>query len=102
MLLPLTTTSLPSTAGPPQGLKSSFLLQRILPSLTLRQYSERSPTLSCGKYAEPASTLSPTTVTGASTCHFSSPLRQSCFGSACGSWSSVGGTANLLVILSFS
>src|SRR5688500_4578842 len=95
MVLPLTTTVLPSTDGPPHGLSLSGVRQTTLPVLASRQYRARSPTFSLSRNAEATRTLSPARATGASTCHLSCPCCQTRAGSARGSWSSLGGTANV-------
>src|SRR5262249_5532717 len=93
MLLPPTTTSLSATVGPPHGLSCTAVRQRVSPVLASRQNSARSPIFSSSRKAEATSTLSPTTATGASTCHFSCPFCQTLAGAGLGSWSSLGGTA---------
>src|SRR5438105_15893791 len=100
MVLPETTTVSPSTDGPPHGLSLSGARQRMSPVLASRQKSARSPTCSLSRYAEQASTRSPTTLIGASTCHLVLPCCQSCLTSALRACSSVGGDANGSVFLS--
>src|SRR3954466_11431287 len=93
MVLPLTTTVLPETDGPPQGLTFSGVCHLTSPVLASRQYSERSPTFSLSRKAEATKTRSPATATGASTCHLPLPCCQTVTGAGFGSWSSFGGTA---------
>src|SRR5216684_5372730 len=102
MLLPETTTVRPYTDGPPQGFSFNGARQKMLTVFASRQKRPRSPTCSLSRYAEAASTLSPTTAIGASTCHLSLPCCQSRLGSALGNWSSDGGIANGSVFLSIS
>src|SRR5438132_12292583 len=93
MLLPPTTTNSPATDGPPHGLSGIGAFHTSEPSLADRQYTARSPTCSLSRKAVPTSTLSPTTATGASTCHFSLPACHASTGAGLGSISSVGLTA---------
>src|SRR5947208_2674526 len=93
MVLPLTTTSLPWTDGPPHGLRPSGARHFTLPVAPSRRYRARSPTFSLSRKAVATRTASPLTATGASTCHFLAPCCHSLTGAGLGSWSSDGGTA---------
>src|SRR5712691_8304204 len=93
MVLPVTIIVSPITEGPPQGLSLSGARHFTSPVLASRQNRARSPTFSLSRNADATNTLSPTTVTGASTCHFFSPCCHASFGDGLGSWSSLGGTA---------
>src|SRR4051794_9400542 len=93
MLLPLTITVSPTTDGPPQGLSFTGVRHSTLPDFASRQNRALSPTFSLWRNADVASTLSPATATGASTCHLSSPSCQSRAGLARGRSSSLGGRA---------
>src|SRR5947207_11557807 len=93
MLLPVTITVSPETEAPPQGLSLSGLRQSVSPLAADKHMIERSPTFSLSRKAEQTSTLSPTTLTAASTCHLSLPCCQRRVGLARGSWSSLGGMA---------
>src|SRR5262245_33327705 len=94
MLLPPITTVSPCTDAPLHGLYCRAARHCSLPVAASRQYSARSPVFSLSRYDDATRTRSPTTLTGASTCHFVSPCCQCLTGDTLGSWSSLGGMAN--------
>src|SRR4051812_27357593 len=93
MVLVVTITVSPATAGPPQGLYVSGAFQTSLPSAAFRQKIARSPSFSLSRNDEATSTLSPATSVGASTCQRFWPWTHTVFGSGLSTLLSLGGTA---------
>src|SRR5882757_3736395 len=102
MVLPLMTIVSPEMAGPPHGLSLRGVRQSSLPLLASRQSRARSPVFSWSRNVDAATTLSPTTASGASTCHFSLPSCQTRLGSGRRYWDSLGGGVSGFFLRSFS
>src|SRR5260221_13484242 len=102
MVLPLMTIVPSDIAGPPQGLSLRVVRQSSLPLLASRQSRARSPIFSWSRNVDAATTLLPTTATGASTCHLSLPSCQTRLGSGRRYWDSLGGGVSGSFLRSFS